>query len=210
MKRRTLAILTILASLSIGLTAVVGMQQASVAQPTSNPADVETVRQALHRIYTIEAGVVRSLDLSQLQTAFASDARAEPLTANTTRYVYDLLPELDGKPVGWLDYKMAFYTQRKRGIEGYEALQRQAAREGRAVTSQELNSLIENNRGSPPVQREKSPIPTTWDFKIESASITGDVARARIDFPPRVREITLIKKDGVWLYSGEKTITFAP
>jgi hypothetical protein len=109
---------------------------------------------------------------------------------------------------GYLDYKIAYYSWWEKGALKYEELKRNADNENRALTTNEVKTLVDN-KGRMALTRLKSEsVPAKLTFL--SIDIKNDVAIAVFDDGPRTNQMTLVKVENKWFIAGNKFLSIHP
>lgn len=169
--------------------------------------DVEAVQQTIRKAYEIEEKAARTFDTTEFATVFINDPRGGKLDTSTLQFVEEVSGR-DLTSAGYLDYKLAYYKWWEGGALKIEALQSKAQAEGRALTQEEISSLVDDN-GRIAMPRAQGPISEVW-LDFFSISIDGDVAIAIFDDGPRTNKMILVKKDGRWYIAGNEILSVHP
>jgi hypothetical protein len=117
--------------------------------------------------------------------------------------------------IGYLDYKIAYYTWREKGALLYDQVWAKARSEGRDyLTEEELQSLVDTSGEVEPPRIYAPRLPTSIAFTPEltftSIVIDNDLAKAVYDDSSQTREATLVKKDGKWYIAGIRILSSHP
>lgn len=222
MKKKATIITIFIAFMAITYTRTVFTESEAVRASSGVPdtAEAKKIQATIFKAYEIEANAARSFDTSQFASVFTNDSVAvlEPSTIEFIQEVAKDVAKTDGKlthllsrpadKLGYLDYKLAYYTWWRAGAEKGEALQAVAEKENRELTQEERQSLIDaSGRVAPPRAQGMTSVP---ELKFESIEIKGDVALAVCDDGPRTIEMTLVKKAGQWYLAGGKLLRLHP
>jgi len=211
MKKKATVVAMLIALTAIAITGVVLTKpettKASLGVPDT--AEARQIQETIRRAYEIEAIAARAFDTSQFASVFTNDlvAKLEPSTIEFIREVAKDVSKTDSE-LGYLDYKLAYYTWWKEGAEKFETLQAVAEKEKRELTQEEKQSLIDTSgRIAPPRAQGEVSVP---ESKFESIEIKENIALAVYDDGPRTIEMTLVKKDGQWYLAGGKLLNLHP
>jgi hypothetical protein len=173
----------------------------------SGVPDTENARQIQDTIvksYQIEDAAARDFDTSLFPTVFVNDPRGGELSPSTIDLVRDYNKDATSNYIGYLDSKLAYYSWWEQGALRLEELWAKAAQEGRHLTREEMNSLMDSG-GRLAAPRLQGPVPTP-EIRFISISVKGDLAIATFDDGGRTIEMTLVKINGQWYIAGNKVI----
>lgn len=170
--------------------------------------DAKAIQQTIKVAYEIEEVAARTFDTSRFSEVFINDPRGGKLDDSTLKLVEEMLGRKDLTAAGYLDYKIAYYKWWERGAQKIEALQSKAEAEGRALTPEELYSLVDSS-GRIAMPRAQGPIQEV-NLDFYSISIDGDVAVAIFDDGPRTNKMTLVKVNGRWYIAGNEILAIHP
>lgn len=200
------------------LAGLLGLSVGSGAVTAAPPAvpdapEVAAVKQAILTMREVTSEAYYTLDVSRLSSVYVNDNRGGDLSDIQQKHVRSEWKETSDSRLNnplvvasYLDYQLAGLNWLKRGVEKREALQRKATSEGRSLTTQEQQSLVDTNGQLPPARAERPSEPLSQPT-FEAITVNGDTTIAVVDGGPVTSQFTLVKVDGKWLTAGEKVLS---
>ena len=207
-KRLLLATITIFL-IVLGMTAFTLMSRQEVRAFSGIPDtdDSRLIQETIVRSYKIEAETAMTFNTSGFASVFVNDARVGELIPTQLKFMQDITQNPSKTNFGYLEYKIAYYTWWGRGAESVEQLQAKVAKEGRNLTTEEMQSLVDSTGRIAPY---RSTITKPPEIEFKSIVIDGDRAITTFDDGPRTNEMTLVKINGSWFIAGNKILVFHP
>ncbi len=189
----TLVLLTLVA---------LGGSQSKFVQSSQNDQqspEVKEIKKTIENAYKAQGKAGRTFDLTDFPSFFINDPRY-PMDAETLQVVREMTGNLTLETVGYLDYKMAYYSHWRDGALLLEELKEKAKKETRELTEEESRSLVDEfgRSAAPRLTGE----PRKTPVRITSVAIENDIAYAIVNDGPTTVELTLVLVDGHW-YIGQ-------
>lgn len=157
--------------------------------------EAKEIEKAIVNAYKAEAKAGRTFDLTDFPSVFINDPRF-PMGAGTLQVVREMTGNLSLESVGYLDYKMAYYSHWRDGALLLEELQEKAKKEKRELREEERLSLVDEFGRSATPRNSSGPRKTP--VKIISIAIENDIAYAILNYGPGTVELTLVLVEGHW------------
>jgi hypothetical protein len=210
-RKKWLGILGVL-GIAVAVAAAIGtprhiVPSVEAALGVPDTAEAREVQTTISRAYEIEARAARTFDTSEFASVYINDPRGGALDPA----LVELIADYGGRPsdaAGFLDYKLAYYACWREGALRLEQMWDKAAREGRGLTLEEMQSLRDRS-GRPASPRAPEEMQGT-QLEFKSIAVSGDTATAVYDDGPRLNRATLVKVDGVWYIAGVQGLQMHP
>jgi hypothetical protein len=169
--------------------------------------DSKQIQEAIKLSYHIEAEAIKTHDTSLFSTVYVNDPGIK-LSPSTIQFVRNVKKNENLTNIGFLDYKIAYYTSWIEGTMKYNELVLKAAQEGRELSKEEIESL-RNNYGVLSMARG-DPSPAPLNLKFDSITINSNEANAIFDDGPRTNQMKLVKINGKWYIADWVILSIHP
>lgn len=196
MNGKNLLVMGGLLALFVILSAV-SVERSNADAGIPDTEDAKKIEAVLQKSYDLEVKAARDFDTSQFATVYANDSRV-PLDQSTKDLVKKVKTK-KGEPqkddYGFLDYKVAYYQLWETGAVESEAIQEEATKENRDLTTEEKKAMAENMHQATGADRKVTLI-------FRSIKVNRDMATAVFDDGPRLNEMQLVKIKNEWFIVG--------
>jgi hypothetical protein len=171
--------------------------------------DSKLIQEKIRQSYKIEGEAAVTFDTSDFSLVFIDDSRGTELSSSQLKFVQDITQQTSKTYFGYLTYKKSYYSWWGKGEIAMEELQIKAEDEKRAITKEEMQSLIVSSSGMMPPARAES-MGGEPELMFIAIAIDGDQSVATFDDGLRTNEMTLVKVDENWLIAGNKILALHP
>jgi hypothetical protein len=158
----------------------------------------------MNQAYKLMASAAQTFDVSTFSTVFVDTPDYE-LSAQQREAVSKIMGPKAVENAGYLTAMQAYYISWGNGAVQLEETLKNAAREQRAITADELKQIAEANGGRVPALARQELVQEP-NLEFESITIRGNRATVRYDDGAALQEAILIKKEGHWFIAGIKPI----
>lgn len=171
--------------------------------------DSKLIRDTIIQSYIIEGEAAMTFDTSSFSSVFVDDSRGAKISPSQLKFMQTITQQKSRTDFGYLTYKKGYFTWWGNGAIAMEGLQAKALEKNRALTDEEMQSLLASSSGMLPPARVES---MDGEPKINFISITvdSDQGTAVFDDGLRTNEMTLVKINEKWLISGNKILALHP
>ena len=170
--------------------------------------DADLIIETIQKSYEIENSVAMTFDLFLLEKVYVNDQRGGELSSSTSEFVRSVVGDHSPNNLGYLDYKIAYFSWWKAGALKLEDLKSRAIKENRNLTESELKSLIDEN-GRVAMPRSQG-IQASTELHFISLDIVDDVATSVFDDGLRTNQMILVKLGSQWYIAGNKILSLHP
>lgn len=208
MSHKSIITLPVVILLLLVLIASVSVSGSRAHEGLLQTEDSKLIREVINKSYDVEAHAAKTFDLSSFPLVFVNDQRGGELSLSTKDFIRSVSDNSSSMPFGYLDYKIAYYTWWKMGAHKLEALRTKAVQEKRALTENELMTLIDEKGRLAMPRSQSSDIST--ELLFISIEIEGDRAIATFDDGLKTNQMILVKMNSNWYIAGNKILSLHP
>jgi hypothetical protein len=204
-RKRLLLTITVLGGLIVFLIVLGIPAEKSVAAPgVPDTPETRQIQDTMNQAYKLMASAAQTFDVSTFSTVFVDTPDYE-LSAQQREAVSKIMGPKAVENAGYLTAMQAYYISWGNGAVQLEETLKNAAREQRAITADELKQIAKANGGRVPALDRQEPVQEP-NLEFESITIRGNRATVRYDDGAALQEAILIKKEGHWFIAGIKPI----
>lgn len=153
--------------------------------------DSKLIRDTIIQSYIIEGAAAMTFDISSFSTVFVDDSRGAKISPSQLKFMQTITQQISRTDFGYLTYKKAYFTWWGNGAIAMEELQARALEENRALTNEEMQSLLATSSGMLPPARAES-IESGPEINFVSIAVDNDQGVAIFDDGLRTNEMTLV------------------
>ena len=139
---------------------------------------------------------------------YVNDQRGGELSASTLEFIHSVVGDRSPSYLGYLDYKIAYFSWWKTGALKIEELINRATQENRNLSESELKSLIDED-GRVAMPRSQG-MQASTELQYFSLDIVKDVATVVFDDGLRMNQMILVKSGSRWYIAGNKILSLHP
>lgn len=190
-------ILVTLLAVRVGLSPT---PQTQAVPGVPDTPDSKAIQATIEKAYEIEGYAAHTFDTTEFASVFINDPRGGELSPGCLKLVQDY-GDTASNTAGYLDYKLAYFSWWKNGALRLEELWSKVEKEGRNLTQEEVQSLIDSS-GRLAAPRNPEGLGSETEIRFKSITIIGDIATVVFDDGARLNEMTLVNVGGRWYIAG--------